>query len=201
MSEQSEQPAFGKKGAIYSLPQKLAVTAISGRRLRCKWAGDSGLGRRYWPGSGPAGSLGHTGDSGPEGRRLRCFSGDAPDPYPVPHHKDANELRKPEAGDSGSLGPETPVGRRLRTISGVPPDPSPVAHHTKTFGSEKRGTRDFGPEGRRLRCDRRLRTIFGPDPNSENRTPELLQMNSVFDNLGLVGIITSSTTRLCRETS
>ena len=33
---------LGKKEAIYSLPQKLAVTAFSGRRLRCKWAGDSG---------------------------------------------------------------------------------------------------------------------------------------------------------------
>ena len=109
---------LGKKEAIYSLPQKLAVTACAGRRFRCKWAGDSGLGRRFRPGSGPAGSSGQTGDSGPEGRRLRCFSGDAPDPYPVLHHKDANELRKPEAGDSGSLGPETPVGRRLRSISG-----------------------------------------------------------------------------------
>ena len=119
------------KEAIYSLPQKLAVTAYAGRRLRCKWAGDSGLGRRFRPGSGLAGSSGQTGDSGPEGRRLRCISGDVPDPYPVPHHTKAKIREKLEAGDSGSCGPETPVDRRLRTISGVPPDPNPVPQHKK----------------------------------------------------------------------
>ena len=140
---------LGKKGAIIAPPQKLAVGAFSGRRLRCKWSGDSGLGRIFRPGSGPAGSSWQAGDSGPEGRRLRTLSGDAPDPYPVPHHKDANELRKPQAGDSGSLGPETPVGRRLRSISGVPPDPSPVPHHTKVNWQQNTGDRrlrSFGAE-------------------------------------------------------
>ena len=139
---------LGKKGAMYSLPQKLAATACSDRRLRCKWAGDSGQGRRFRPGSGIAGSSGQTGDSGPEGRRLRpvrrlrTLSGDTPGPYLVPHHKRCNGLRK-------SLRPEIPglLGRRLRTISGVPPDPSPVAHHSKSFGSEKQGTGDSGSFG------------------------------------------------------
>ena len=90
----SEQPVFGKKEAFYSLPQKLAVTACVGRRFRCKWARDSGLGRRFRPGSGHNGSSRQTGDSGKEGRRLRRPFGDAPDPYPVPHHKEAKIREK-----------------------------------------------------------------------------------------------------------
>ena len=62
---------LGKKGAIYSLPQKLAGTAISGQRLRCKWAGDSGQapglldhrGRPEIPVQ-RAGDSGQAGDSG-----------------------------------------------------------------------------------------------------------------------------------------
>ena len=43
---------LGKKVAFYRSPQKLAVAACSDRRLRCKCTGDSGLGRRFRPGSG-----------------------------------------------------------------------------------------------------------------------------------------------------
>ena len=141
---------MGKKEAFYSLPQKLAVTAFSGRRLRSKWAGDSGQGRTFRQGSGYSGSSGKAGYSGPEGRRLRpgrrlrTLSGGVPDPYPVLHHKDANELRKPGAGDSGSLGPETPV--HLRGTSGPL---SRTAPH-KLIRQRKAG-------------DRRLRVLWGGD--------------------------------------
>ena len=140
---------LGRKGAIYSLPQKLGVTACAGRRLRCKWAGDSGQapglldhrGRPEIPVQ-RAGDSGQAGDSGHSPGMLRA---------PIQYHttKMQRAEKKLEAGDSGSFGPETPVDRRLRTISGVPPDPSQVAHHSKSFGSEKRGTGDsgsFGPE-------------------------------------------------------
>ena len=105
---------LGKKEAIYSLPQKLAVTACADRRLRSKCTGDSSLGRRFRPGSGL---------------------------LPVWHQRRTtlwqNAGKQLEAGDSGSCGPETPADRRLRTISGVPPDPYPEPHHKKVTWQRK----------------------------------------------------------------
>ena len=74
---------LGKKGAFYRSPQKLAVGPCPNWRLRCKWAGDSGVGRRLRPNSGlPP-------DRAPEARHTLG-------------HLDRLEI-------SGLEGPETPV--------------------------------------------------------------------------------------------
>ena len=150
---------LGKKEAIYSLPQKLAVTACAGRRLRCKWAGDSGQapGVLDHPGR-PEIPVQRAGDSGNSPGMLR-----APIQYRTIKMQRAE--KKLEAGDSGSFGPETPD--YLQGTSGPQYSTAPQNEHR---APKNTGPECPGPLGRRLRWYRRLRTISGVDPTSKTRT-------------------------------
>ena len=122
--------SLGEEGAFYRFPKKLAITACSDRRLRCKCTGDSG-----------------------QGRRFRTPSGVPPDWSLVPHHTLAKSREKLETGDSGPCGLETrdhlrctsgPLSRiapqegHLAAKNNGPDIPGPLA-------GDSGGTGDSGP--------------------------------------------------------
>ena len=115
---------LGKKGAIYSLPKKLDVTACPGWRLRSGPEIPARL-RGGWI-IGADRTFRSRGPETPD--TLRGCSG--------PLSSTAPQRCK---GQRKSLRPEIPgpLGWRLRTISGVPPDPNTVPHHKMNTGRRK----------------------------------------------------------------
>ena len=91
------------------------------------------------------------------------------------------------------LGPETPAPRRLRGHSGDTPDPYTAS---AVRWDEKRnaqtGDSGLGPETPAWKNSAATPT---------RKRQELFHPDSDFDDLGLVGIVTKSFTRSCRETS
>ena len=119
---------LGKKEAFYSLPQKLSVTAFSGRRFRCKWP-ETPARLRGASGQAPEAHHTlrrgrHTGDSGHQGPEIPArpetpgFLRGASGHSPGAHHTNSFGSEKQEPETLGHLGRRLRCDRRLRTISG-----------------------------------------------------------------------------------